>query len=111
MRNQLNVRLPEYHIERLRQMAEDTSLSQSEVIMRLIDEAQGRHDTIGALGGIFMPLGAEIVMLESADDFADDHIHERRYSVAFDKEIGFYLESAAFDLVVRIEVINDHRNR
>ncbi len=85
-------------------MAEDAGLSQSEVIMRLIDEAQGR-DTIGALGGIFLPLGAEIVMLESAD-FADDHIHERRYSVVFDKEIGFYLESFDYGLVARIESKN-----
>ncbi|MCO5195473.1 MAG: hypothetical protein M9930_19620 [Anaerolineae bacterium] len=86
-------------------MAEDTGLSQSEVIMRLIDSAQARHDTIGALGGIFMPLGADIIVLESAD-FADDHIHERRYSVVFDKEIGFYLESFDYGLVARIESKN-----
>ena len=102
MRSQFNTRLPESHIDRLRQMAEDAGLSQSEVIMRLIDEAQARHDAIGALGGIFMPLGAKIVVLESAN-WDDDHVHERRYSVVFDKEVGFYLESADFGLIVRIE--------
>ena len=105
MRSQFNIRLPESHIDRLRQMAEAAGLSQSEVIMRLIDEAQARHDTIGAVSGIFMPLGANVTMLESAD-FADDHIHERRYTVAFDKEMGFYLESADYDLIARIEIEN-----
>lgn len=103
MRNQFNIRLPESHIERLRQMADRAGLSQSETIMRLIDEARARHDTIGALGGIFLTLGTRVTMLESADLAFDDHVHERHYVVAFDNEVGFYLESFEFGLVAKFE--------
>lgn len=96
MRNQLNVRLPESHIERLRQMAEDANLSQSEAIMRLIDAEQGRRDALGALGGIFLPLGANVTMLESGDlsfDEEFDHVHRADYVVRIDDErVGCYLD-------------------
>ena len=95
MRSQFNTRLPESHIDRLRQMAEDAGLSQSEVIMRLIDEAQARHDTIGALGGIFLPLGANVTMLQSDDlsfDEKFDHVHRTVYTVRHDTEVGYYLD-------------------
>ena len=95
MRSQFNIRLPESHINRLRRIAEDTGLSQSEVIMRLIDAAQARHNTVGALGGIFMPLGASVTMLESADlsfDEAHDHVHRSEYTVRHDTEVGYYLD-------------------
>jgi hypothetical protein len=99
MRTQLNVRLPESHIERLRQMAEGANLSQSETIMRLIDAEQGRRDALGALGGIFLPLGATVTMLKSGDlsfEEAHDQVHRSDYVVRVDDErIGCYLDGEA----------------
>ena len=42
MRTQLNVRLPDSHLARLNELATDWGLTQSETIMRLIDQAYGQ---------------------------------------------------------------------
>lgn len=42
-RKQLNIRLPQSHINRLEEFRKDDGLSQSEIIMRLIDEEWSRR--------------------------------------------------------------------
>lgn len=91
MRTQFNIRLPEEHVRRLDAMRQARGgLSQSEMVMSLIDTEQGRRDGRTKKGGLVIYPDARMAavvgeMNRYALDDLETAIHTRRLELAADE--------------------------